>query len=315
MTRSFSRRLVRQGAAILVLLALLVVGRLTAPERRTATRTFPAFPGLEEAGIAAIRFGSDEKLMRRPTGWEIVAGGVGVPARGERVQALIEALRKTTVLRSAASDEGAEERFGFDGLESRLTIEDAGGDEIASITVGGADSSTSGYFARLAGEPRIVVVDGGISPYLSRDRAYWSDRRVFVEEITAAEIIAVAARDGEVSVDLVRERSGGADRWVDRERPDAFFAAGDVDAYIRRLLSLEATAIEPGVAPVEGESLLAVTLRDEASRVYSLLIVPAGAGDGFSLVRGEGARGAYTFALTEEMRDRVIEIPAATPRP
>ena len=249
---NFKREIYILTGVAAVLSLVYVVGIVTAPGARAAReQRRTALPVIERSVVAAIEINHGETVLQREgdadVWWLVGTENERLPARAERVDAVIDALSDLEVRRTVTSNRNRHVALGFDQPMS-VVVTDRSGNATLDLEVGSVVSGASTVYARLRGSDTVVELRGNLSFYLSRDTTYWTDRRLVRDTFDAASAVRLVYQYGEQRVELNKSAdvaAGSRAAWrlqVDAD-PPVDVEASPVIAHLRSLLATEAVEI------------------------------------------------------------------------
>jgi len=177
---------------------------------------------VEEAAVAGPT--GELLLTRRDGAWQM-DGEPPTPADADAVDGLLKELEGLEV-RDFAADEPADlAPYGLtEGEAVSVTLRDADGDELASLSLGRADEQGDAVYARRAAYPAVLAVPkGDYHGQVRRGRVAFLDRRVLDEPRAEARQIVLergrehfecAWRREQAAWELTEPATGAADRYA-----------------------------------------------------------------------------------------------------
>lgn len=226
------RRIIIYGAILAALVLLYVVGMVIAPRPGGSERD-PLLPALGQREIVRIVIdqpsedaGADRQereLVFADEQWWVLDNRMRYPARGERVQAFLDALADARISRQVSENAALHEEFAVDRQAAtgvRLYALSATTDEpapaVATLLWGDAAPS-GGRYVRFADQDAVLETDAQVSFYLTQPVPYWSYLRVLPETVVADSVVEIAVEltgERERDYSIRKERTDEGDRWV-----------------------------------------------------------------------------------------------------
>jgi hypothetical protein len=292
------RALIALNAALAL---ALVIGALTAPERRSSSVIkISLASGLEGVrGIGISSPGLELRLQKRAESWLVADATGSLPADSSRVEGLVNALAALTSAERVASSRASWAELGLgEERAARLILTDFSGKTLLELLVGDYTPSGSGAYAAFADGQDAWALPAGAAAYIKAAMNSWLDLRVFPSAISTQDIQQIRVRggldleDGGVrSLDYTLRRSGAG--WVlDGQALDPL----RVDAMARSLVSLRAAQYAAG-----GDALV-----PGAERIWAELAL----GSGEALRLALGARGEDgRYLASSSGRERGFYLP------
>lgn len=251
-----TQRIRLYAVVLMVLVVLFAVGIILSPTRSRSLGLL--FPGLDETTVQRVDISSGTiavTLLRVAESWVIDEGGRQYPARADRIQALLDEIVASRLVRRITENESLWTDFGVtDETGTQLTLQSAtpgGAEQVRTVVWGGSAAEPGLSYLRLGQSSDVYASDGELAFYLQQPASYWAYLRVFPEDVFFSNVIAISSsldvqlgEDERLSVSYVLERDGaddaaqGADDlWVSRDHAGTTGAAEllDPDAVVRLL--------------------------------------------------------------------------------
>jgi hypothetical protein len=292
------RALIALNAALVL---ALIIGALTAPERRSSSvMKISLASGLEGvSGIGISAPGFELTLQKRADSWLVADAEGSLPADSSRVDGLINALTAIASAERVAKNRASWTDLGLgEDRVSRLRLTDFSGKTRLELLVGDYTPSGSSAYAAFSDGQEAWALPAGAAAYVKASMNSWLDLRVFPTALSAQDIQQIRVRGGleledggERRLDYTLRRSGAA--WqFEGQALDPL----RVDAMARSLVSLRAAQYAAG-----GD-----TLGAGAERIWAELAL----GNGEVLRLALGARGGDgRYLATSSGRERGFYLP------
>jgi hypothetical protein len=227
--------------AVAVLAALSVVAFLAnrpAAQQQADPRVGTPVLGRDVVAAAARLTVSDGgkkvELARQPDGTWRVASYFDLPADFDKVARLIQDLNESKVDRFVTSSPERLSRMGF--ADSAITLEDASGKAIWSVTFGRTPESGNGKFIRFGSEPAAFF--SGLHVWLDTDARGWADAKLAT--VKADDVASVEVPfDGEPAVVASRAKKDAP--WTAKAPAGRKLLAERVSSLVSTLTSLRFT--------------------------------------------------------------------------
>ena len=211
-----------------VLVLVFVAGTVAGPRR--GIRAVPLLPGLDPGLIRRIEISADGSttLLEGEAGeWRIVRDGEPYPAREDRIESFLKTLAESRIVRRVTGSEALWPQFGVaegDGHLITLTPQTAASGTGERTVIWGDASAEPGLsYARVGTAKDVVAADGELQFYLRQPSAYWSYLRLFPENLSTGDVIAVTARAdgvaGDASSGDALSAGGGPAGYATRREP------------------------------------------------------------------------------------------------
>ena len=175
--------------------------------------------------------GKKVELTRQPDGTWLVASYYGLPADFDKVARLIQDLNESKVDRFVTSSPERLSRMGF--ADSSISLEDASGKPIWSVTFGRTPESGNGKFIRFGSEPAAFF--SGLHVWLDTDAKGWADARLATvkgDDVASVEI----PFDGEATVVASRAKKDAP--WAAKAPAGKRLLADRVSSLVSTLTTL-----------------------------------------------------------------------------
>jgi hypothetical protein len=235
---TFRNKAVTLGSAAGVLLVTLVLGEIFSPMRMSETRAGSLlFPGFKDTAAQKIELStgtSKVTLMRGPE-WTVDIGGTPYPADGSKVRNLFQEVAALARGALITKDPGKAAELGFSGQDSvHLLISGSGGEKLVELYAGKTPTTGRGKYIRVENTGEIYESAGSLSSYLSAERSFWENLKVYPDGLKAENVAGIAIKSslalstakGTRTLDYAVERATGAQgggAW-------AFRGGGQADA-------------------------------------------------------------------------------------
>lgn len=320
----YERQILVLSVAAAALAVSLVVGLLTTPAARsTRADRSAALPTFLRERVNTIEMaGGETVLVRTGDGWGVgLSAELSVPARIERVDALLDALAGARVRRLVTTNRTRHAELGF-GTPLSVILRDSDGTLLLALETGDAVSGGPGLYARLDDSDRVVEIDGTVGFYLDREAGYWVDRRLMPHGFDASRTVYVAYSRGSDRVVLTKgdlSSSSSQAQWLLETNiiePTAEVDGAAVLAYVRTVIGMEAELLRRagGSDPrrATGESAWSIELRSDDGRVALLRgmegVAPLNA-PGTHIVWSSEVGEQYQLQLRSDQTDLLLPAP------
>ncbi len=311
---TFKTKTVVLGSLAAALLALFVLGEVFSPARlqRTASesRLLPSFAQEAARRVELTGAGKKTVMAAGNAGWAVAESGAQYPAAKSKIDFLLQELSSLKRGMLVTRNAGSASELGFGSEEGvDLTVFGTGDAVLCRLSAGKTDSGGRGRYIRIGDSPEIYATGESLSPYLSADPGFWKNRKVFGDDVKAADISAVKLK-GSLTLSGGKEKRSldyGLARSVDIEGVETWSVAGQAGAAVdpqKVKNALEAlTAFEGNDISLAGAgvkvspaSSCTVTIALADSRTFTLLISDRQEGDQYVC---RLSNGQYSYTVPE----------------
>ncbi|UCF98187.1 MAG: DUF4340 domain-containing protein [Spirochaetaceae bacterium] len=229
-----------------------------------------------------------QTVVRRNGEWKILIGGREYPGHARHIQSLLDLLASVKQIRQVAAGSAAKAAFGLTEEPGRyIILLDGDNISLAHLHVGKRDGQDGGSFVRLDGHSQVVLLNRALDFYLDAPSQFWSNLRLFPDDLKAEDIIRLATRGrinlpelGELYLDyvLVKDVEGG-NTWNlghdSRQRASFKLDSTEVDSLANAIAVMEGLAFSDQGAVAEKlteKPVAELDLRTRQGREYRLLV-------------------------------------------
>lgn len=259
-------RLIILASVLLALAALYIVGLFL--YRPSPQEMRVAFPDVENPESIAVDGpnGVFIGMERQNQGWRVTGNGPVHPARSERVDGFLAAVKDSRVGRLVGSgDDVLGELSLTDAAAYYLTIQESG--RTIEALFGEAGTTPQTLYYRTPASTEAYLLESSVRFYLTQRPSYWSDLRVFFGSVAADSVVRLDfdGLGGDPRLDYTVFQTG--EEWVFEDREN-IADQNRVASLVRTASTVEATGFIPYQGDVEWTRVLRIHLDD--GRVFSL---------------------------------------------
>lgn len=285
----FKGKLITLSAVLGALVIAYVLGSLFSYGRQSRIREIELFPGLKKEQAALITLEGGEgavALSKNESGsWMVQAEEAGYPADSGKIDTLLSSVAGLNQLRVASRNPENFSSFELGDAEAKkLSVADAEGRTLAEILIGKA-AGGDGDYARLPKSDIVVTTDKKLSFYVDQNRDYWTNLRLFPEDLKGTNIdkIGVKARGVVLETDpvtaeytLVKTVQKDVDVWKIQGQEGAQVDQTLADGVANSLANLRARGYAgvKSALPASGAALAEIEFTTEGGGSYGITVYP-----------------------------------------
>jgi len=221
---SFPARLASVCAAIVLLVAVWILGIVFSPQRvaqRSAGAPLVSLPASAQIRSVDIFARATDPApivtlkKNGPREWDVSAGSLSFPASADRVAALLQGLRDMRRGNLVTRDPIKLDSLGLDNERAHRVVLHREGAPDTSLLVGKRAASGDEEYVKASGDPSAWLTRSSVGILLAQDRPYWYDLRVLPEDIQGGTIFSIAVA-GSVRLGAPEEKVLGGSYTLSR---------------------------------------------------------------------------------------------------
>ncbi len=285
----FKVKLIAVCAVLGVLILSFILGNIFSPEQvQKRSEEKPLFSGIKTANAVSVEISKEGKtvhLAKKGPVWMVKVGDEEFPAENSRIEGFLSAVQKLKRIRVVGSKEDYWKQLGLTAEEaSHVVVKDQAGIPIVDIFSGKADPGGKGNYLRTSSAPVSYLVGGSLSSYLGRDEAYWSDLRLFPEDLKGTNIMHLKIQsrkrmdekdtksfDGDYTI--VKSADKNKRGWIVQSSPGKELDSAAVDSMANALADLNAVQYVPSsetAAAGLDSPFATITVTSDTDKTYTL---------------------------------------------
>lgn len=211
---------------LVVLLALVAVTvyvvnqRTSDPDPNIAAADLPEIPAVDTDDVASLEIRRPDEdpivMERRGDSWMVIAP-VEAPVNHANITTALTKIGEIELDRMITTRATNHERLEVDDEQGlRVIAKDSEGEVLIDFILGGSSRSTGTVF-RLAGDERVVAIDGSIRFAFNKELRLWRDRTIL--SVPPADVQQAVFQHGEETLAFARGSEGEWEQVLAEEEP------------------------------------------------------------------------------------------------